>query len=587
MAGPRQRREPGRFTRSITASRPCTACAGATSRERARNSSWWPRLQGRGTRPPNWGEGQGVRVLVYDVPDDPASQPWPVEVADETLHTIHNLQLVDVDGDRRDEIVLACWEGVFLLDRSETGKWVQDPARLGQPAIGTEQGSQRGEGRLARIGLSLHRHDRALAWLPGCRLHPRRDVLSGARVLLERGEANRQVVAEPLQWGHAVWCANLDQDKDDELIIGQRDPNSRGNTAVPAGPAFLSSIPGRERILPSSTASPSTTAAWPARMPWPPTSTAMAATTSSPAAGPPTMSRSTGIARGKQAAVAVSSAPPEQPKRVIAVIDRCPPRKVKFARHESHRDHRSRRARGSGDPRGPDARATGRPDPGAGAGLRPEPGRPVADPRPLPGAAGVPADIPGLEYAGEVDALGPDVTGPLKVGDRVFGIVAGGAQAEYLVTHERMAVPIPANLDFVEAAAVPEVFLTAHDALITQGRLGPGEPVLIQAVGSGVGTAAAQIAHAMGCTVFGTSRTAAKLEQARSLGLDVPSTLRSRLRRRSFASKRPAQGFRSCSTCWERECSAGNLKALATRGRLVAGRPAGRTRGTARLSGCS
>ena len=65
-----------------------------------------------------------------------------------------------------------------------------------------------------------------------------------------------------------------------------------------------------------------------------------------------------------------------------------------------------------------------------------------------PAPAGVPADIPGLEYAGEVEALGPDVTGPLKVGDRVFGIVGGGGQAEYVVTHERMVVPIPANLDF-------------------------------------------------------------------------------------------------------------------------------------------
>ena len=119
-------------------------------------------------------------------------------------------------------------------------------------------------------------------------------------------------------------------------------------------------------------------------------------------------------------------------------------------------------------------------------------------------------------------ALGPDVTGLLKVGDRVFGIVAGGAQAEYLVTHARMAVSIPADLDFVAAAAVPEVFLTAHDALITQGRLGPGEPVLIQAIGSGVGTAAVQVAHAMGCTVFGTSCTADKLDAARPLGLDVP-----------------------------------------------------------------
>ena len=135
-----------------------------------------------------------------------------------------------------------------------------------------------------------------------------------------------------------------------------------------------------------------------------------------------------------------------------------------------------------------------------------------------PAPPGVPADIPGLEYAGEVDALGPDVTGPLKPGDRVFGIVGGGGQAEFVLTHERMAVPIPANLDFVEAAAVPEAFITAHDALLTQGRLDPGERVLIHAVGSGVGTAAVQIAHAMGCTVFGTSRTAAKLERAAAPG---------------------------------------------------------------------
>src|SRR5436305_4179284 len=122
-----------------------------------------------------------------------------------------------------------------------------------------------------------------------------------------------------------------------------------------------------------------------------------------------------------------------------------------------------------------------------------------------PAPPGVPADIPGLEYAGEVDALGPDVTGPLKVGDRVFGIVGGGGQAEYVLAHERLAVPIPSNLDFVAAAAVPEAFITAHDALLTQGRLAPGRRVLIHAAGSGVGTAAIQIAHAMGCTVLATS----------------------------------------------------------------------------------
>ncbi|MGE3819800.1 MAG: NAD(P)H-quinone oxidoreductase [Isosphaeraceae bacterium] len=138
-----------------------------------------------------------------------------------------------------------------------------------------------------------------------------------------------------------------------------------------------------------------------------------------------------------------------------------------------------------------------------------------------PAPPGSPADIPGLEYAGEIDALGPDCVGPLRVGDRVFGIVGGGGQAEYLVTHERLAVPVPENLDWDEAAAVPEVFLTAFDALENRGGLRPGESVLIHAAGSGVGTAAVQIAHAMGCTVFGTSRTAEKLKSAAELGLDV------------------------------------------------------------------
>ena len=138
-----------------------------------------------------------------------------------------------------------------------------------------------------------------------------------------------------------------------------------------------------------------------------------------------------------------------------------------------------------------------------------------------PAPPGAPANIPGLEYAGEVDAVGPGCVGPLKVGDRVFGIVGGGGEAEYLVTHERMAVPIPANLDFEQAGAVPEVFITAHDAIATQARTRPGETVLIHAVGSGVGTAALQIARAMGCKVFGTSRTPAKLVKAAELGLDL------------------------------------------------------------------
>ncbi len=184
-------------------------------------------------------------------------------------------------------------------------------------------------------------------------------------------------------------------------------------------------------------------------------------------------------------------------------------------------------------------------------------------------ASGRPADIPGLEYAGEVDALGPDVTGPLKPGDRVFGIVSGGGQAEFVLTHERLAVPIPPNLDFVEAAAVPEAFITAHDALLNQGDLSPGERVLIQAVGSGVGTAAVQVAHAMGCTVFGTSRTAAKLEQAKPLGLDHGIDTASEDFATAVRSQTDGEGVHVVIDLIGGSALAGNLAALTPRGRLV------------------
>src|SRR5439155_9446286 len=136
-----------------------------------------------------------------------------------------------------------------------------------------------------------------------------------------------------------------------------------------------------------------------------------------------------------------------------------------------------------------------------------------------PAPPGAPRDIPGLEFAGRVEAVGDSVVG-FEPGQRVFGLAAGGGQAEYIVSHERLLVPIPENLDVVEAAAVPEAFITAADALFTQGGLAPGERVLVHAIGSGVGTAALQIAHAAGCTVIGTARTAAKLERARELGPD-------------------------------------------------------------------
>src|SRR5205807_3123370 len=126
----------------------------------------------------------------------------------------------------------------------------------------------------------------------------------------------------------------------------------------------------------------------------------------------------------------------------------------------------------------------------------------------------------GLEFAGEVDTVGPLVTS-WKPGQRVMGIAGGGGQAEYILAQEGVLVEIPENLSFVEAAGIPEVFMTAHDALFTQAELQMGERVLIHAVGSGVGTAAMQLAREAGAMTFGTSRTPRKLELARELGLDV------------------------------------------------------------------
>jgi NADPH:quinone reductase len=137
-----------------------------------------------------------------------------------------------------------------------------------------------------------------------------------------------------------------------------------------------------------------------------------------------------------------------------------------------------------------------------------------------PAPHGWPANIPGLEYAGEVEAVRPGVT-RWRVGDRVMGLVGGGAQAEMVVLHQDEVLPIPPGLSYAEAAAIPEAFLTAYDALVARGRLQAGERVLIHAAGSGVGTAAAQIAKHLGATVLGTSRSGDKLARALLYGLDV------------------------------------------------------------------
>jgi NADPH:quinone reductase len=135
-----------------------------------------------------------------------------------------------------------------------------------------------------------------------------------------------------------------------------------------------------------------------------------------------------------------------------------------------------------------------------------------------PAPAGYPQNIPGIEFAGEVEAIGDEVR-RWQVGDRVFGIIGGGGQSQFVTVPESHLAPIPSNLNWAEAGAVPEVFMTAHDALFTQCGLTTGESVLIHAAGSGVGAAAIQLVRAAGAFAYGTSRTADKLDKAKEFGL--------------------------------------------------------------------
>jgi putative PIG3 family NAD(P)H quinone oxidoreductase len=128
-------------------------------------------------------------------------------------------------------------------------------------------------------------------------------------------------------------------------------------------------------------------------------------------------------------------------------------------------------------------------------------------------------EILGLEYAGTVEAVGERVRG-WSPGDRVMGIEAGACYAELLVTHERQAIPVPDSVDLADAAAIPEVFLTAWDALVVQGGLTSGRWALVHAGASGVGTAAIQIAGALGARIAVTC-SAGKIEACRELGADL------------------------------------------------------------------
>jgi putative PIG3 family NAD(P)H quinone oxidoreductase len=185
-----------------------------------------------------------------------------------------------------------------------------------------------------------------------------------------------------------------------------------------------------------------------------------------------------------------------------------------------------------------------------------------------PAPPGYPQDIPGLEYAGVVDSLGEGAS-LFNADDRVMGITGGGAHAEFVVVHEREAMPVPEVLTFEEAAAVPEVFLTAYDAVFDQMKVSAGETLLIHAAGSGVGTAAVQLSAVAGVRTIGTSRSQAKLERSRSLGMNegvhaTDSGWAARVREMT-----EGQGVNAILDLVGASYLAGNLEALAFRGRMI------------------
>jgi NADPH:quinone reductase len=137
-----------------------------------------------------------------------------------------------------------------------------------------------------------------------------------------------------------------------------------------------------------------------------------------------------------------------------------------------------------------------------------------------PAPPGSPQDIPGMEFAGEIAVLGAGAE-RFAVGERVMGIVGGGAQAELVTVHERQLMPVPESLDWTAAGGLPEVFMTAHDALFTQAQLRSGERLLVHGGAGGVGTAAIQLAKAVGARATATVRSEELREQVAALGAEV------------------------------------------------------------------
>jgi len=176
-----------------------------------------------------------------------------------------------------------------------------------------------------------------------------------------------------------------------------------------------------------------------------------------------------------------------------------------------------------------------------------------------PTPPGSPPDIPGMELAGEVVALGPSAS-RFQVGDRVMALLGGGAQAELAVVHERLLMPIPDSVDWTAAGGFPEVFTTAHDALVTQATMHLGERVLVHGAAGGVGVAAVQLAHLAGARVTATVRAQPLRDDVAALGADTV------IAPEGFADHGPFDVILELVGAIN---IAGNLEALAVGGRIV------------------
>jgi NADPH:quinone reductase len=175
-----------------------------------------------------------------------------------------------------------------------------------------------------------------------------------------------------------------------------------------------------------------------------------------------------------------------------------------------------------------------------------------------PAPPGFPQDIPGMEFAGEIAALGEGAE-RFAVGERVMGIVGGGAQAELLTLNERLLMPVPQSLDWIQGGGLPEVFTTAHDALCDQAELRPGERLLVHGGAGGVGTAAIQLGSAIGARVTASVRNEQLRASVAALGAEVIAP-------EAFAEHGP---FDVILELVGAPNMGENLQALATRGRIT------------------